>query len=367
MNPASHGHGLDRKNQTQPIGVAVLVMIVALVVVEIAFQVRAQKRTGESVFSLMRGETTYVKHPRLDVRILRPTSVIKGTKQIIETNRYGLRDEDFEPVPPVGERRIALLGASTIMGAYAPTNRETSSAALERVLNNGRNGSGHIRVVNAGLGGTTLQAQTRIMTGMLPDLGVTHVIWYPGSNDIGCSKPAKVNVSTAIHLPWPDVPKWALTSDMIVKNTAFLRRSNAASSSSLIPNFDQSSARQQIEQGVLDARNAHLAVVLVTSATSFRTDMPPELIASRAASLLFFRPCYSGPELAAAVDELNTAMREVAQEHGIPLIDAARLLPPDPTLFGDGSHFSIAGEEAFAAVIAREMGRQRLMKLTDPP
>ena len=45
-------------------------------------------------------------------------------------------------------------------------------------------------------------------------------------------------------------------------------------------------------------------------------------------------------------------MREVALEQDVPLIDTARLLPPEPRLFGDASHFSVAGEEAFAAVLA---------------
>ena len=351
---------------TRSVGAAVVCAIVALVLVELALQARAQQRTGGSVFSLMLGETTYVKHPQLDVRILRPSSVIKGTRQTIATNRYGLRDDDYEPIPPAGERRIALLGASTIMGAYAPTNAQTSSAALQRYLNAGQDRDSY-KVVNAGLAGTTILGQSRILTGMLPDLGVTQVIWYPGTNDIGCSAATNPRITSAIRLSWPDLPKWTLTSDIIVKNTAFLRSSSTASSPSLRPTFDQAAVRARIEAGVRAAKQAGLSVVLVTSATSFRSNMPASQITSRAASALFFRPCYSGPELAAAVDSLNAALRDVAREQGVPLIDAARLLPPDPRLFGDSSHFTVAGEEAFAAVVASELGRQRLLTGTLPP
>jgi lysophospholipase L1-like esterase len=360
LSSARSGIGTQTANEARSIGVAVVIAVLALALVELVFQVRAQQRTGESVFSLMLGDTTYVKHPQLDVRILRPSSVIKGTKQTIATNRYGLRDDDFEPVAPAGEQRIALLGASTIMGAYAPTNAQTSSAALQRLLNVGQD-RGRFKVVNAGLGGTTIEGQSQILAGMLPDLGVSQVIWYPGSNDIGCSAPTNPRTSKAIRLPWPSLPKWTLTSDIIVKNTAFLRRNSAASSQSLRPNFDPVAVHTEIERGVESAKQAGLSIVLVTSATSFRSDMPAAQITSRAASALFFRPCYSGPQLAAAVDSLNAALRDVAREQDVPLIDAARLLPPDPRLFGDASHFSVAGEEAFAAVVARELGRQHLL------
>ena len=298
MNEGHSGIEPRPRVVTRSIGWVIVTAIAALVLVELALQVRAHQRTGESVFSLMLGETTYVKHPQLDVRILRPSSVIKGTRQTIATNRYGLRDDDFDPVPPAGEQRIALLGASTIMGAYAPTNAQTSSAALERLLNGGPD-RGRYKVVNAGLGGTTIEGQSQMLAGMLPDLGVTRVIWYPGSNDIGCSAPTNTQASKAIRLPWPALPKWTLTSDMIVKNTAFLRRNNAASSQSLRPNFDQAAVRAEIERGVRAASKSGLSIVLVTSATSFRSDMPDALMTSRAASALFFRPCYSGPQLAA--------------------------------------------------------------------
>jgi hypothetical protein len=51
----------------------------------------------------------------------------------------------------------------------------------------------------------------------------------------------------------------------------------------------------------------------------------------------------------------------VAQQQGVPLIDAAALMPPDPRYFGDASHFSVAGEEAFAALLASELRRQKLL------
>jgi hypothetical protein len=110
----------------------------------------------------MLGRTTYVKHPSLGVRILRPSSVIGGSTQVIKTNRFGLRSEEFDPASPQGEVRTALLRASTILGTYARTNGETSSAALEHLLNTSYPAS-RFRVVIAGLGGTTIADQSKIL------------------------------------------------------------------------------------------------------------------------------------------------------------------------------------------------------------
>jgi lysophospholipase L1-like esterase len=354
-------HLFTRSNKVRSVGAAVIIAIAVLAVVEIALQIRAQQRTGESVFSLMLGQSTYTRHPQLDLRILRPSSIIKGTRQTIVTNRYGLRGEDFEPDPPPGELRIALLGASTIMGANAPTDDQTSSAALQRLLNAQMRDDHKVRVVNAGLGGTTLLSQSLLLARLLPGMGIKQVVWYPGTNDIGCVAAATATNSDPVRLPWLAIPKWTLTADLIVKNTAFLRRNNAAAHQSLRPDFDPAIARRQLVNGIVAARKHHLSVVLVTSATSFRSDMPDSLISSRAASALFFRPCLTGPALAAAVDELNDVLRKVADETGVPIIDAARLFPPDSALFGDASHFSIAGEEFFAAVLAGELKRQGLL------
>jgi hypothetical protein len=54
---------------------------------------------------------------------------------------------------------------------------------------------------------------------MLPTLGVRMVIWYPDSNDISCRRETVERSTTSIRLPWPGLPNWALTYDIIVKNT----------------------------------------------------------------------------------------------------------------------------------------------------
>lgn len=71
----------------------------------------------------------------------------------ISTNRWGMRDQDYELLPAPGTFRIAVLGPSTVMGWGAPDG-ETFEALLEARLNRGH-GSPHARyeVLNFGVPG----------------------------------------------------------------------------------------------------------------------------------------------------------------------------------------------------------------------
>jgi hypothetical protein len=62
----------------------------------------------------------------------------------IRTNRWGMRDQDYERQPPSGTHRIALLGASTVMG-WGVGDSETFEALVEERLNRERVGQPHER------------------------------------------------------------------------------------------------------------------------------------------------------------------------------------------------------------------------------
>jgi lysophospholipase L1-like esterase len=62
----------------------------------------------------------------------------------IRTNRWGMRDQEYEELPPPGTYRMALLGASTVMG-WGVGDAETFEALLEDRLNRDGLGSGPAR------------------------------------------------------------------------------------------------------------------------------------------------------------------------------------------------------------------------------
>ena len=86
---------------------------------ELTLQTRAHLLTGQSAFTRLTGQGTYVTDPATGLRLLRPHAVIRGQRSTMHTNGYGLRGADFPQRPAPGEVRVVLLGASTIMGTYA--------------------------------------------------------------------------------------------------------------------------------------------------------------------------------------------------------------------------------------------------------
>jgi hypothetical protein len=57
----------------------------------------------------------------------------------VSTNRWGMRDRDYERTPAPGTYRVALLGASSVMG-WGVADDQTFEALIERRLNEERSG-----------------------------------------------------------------------------------------------------------------------------------------------------------------------------------------------------------------------------------
>jgi hypothetical protein len=77
---------------------------------------------------------------------------------ILRTNRWGMRDKDYEKTPPPSTFRIAMLGASSVMG-WGVSDEETFESIVERRLNTDHpQGLEHYEILNfAAPGYTALQ------------------------------------------------------------------------------------------------------------------------------------------------------------------------------------------------------------------
>ena len=74
--------------------------------------------------------------------------------------------------------------------------------------------------------------------------------------------------------------------------------------------------------------------------------------------LVKWRLAYPGLKEGGFLDlelRMNEAVRDVAREHGAVLADAARVVPPGPRYFADFVHFSNAGAERMAALLAEKL------------
>lgn len=83
-----------------------------------------------------------------------PSFVSKTNFGTISINRWGMRDQNYERTPPPGTYRIALLGASSVMG-WGVGDGETFEALLEERLNRDAAGAGQrkIEILNFGVPG----------------------------------------------------------------------------------------------------------------------------------------------------------------------------------------------------------------------
>ena len=329
-------------------GAAVLLCVLLLLVLELALQVRSQFRTGQSVLSVLTQQTTFSLDPVTGLRLLRPASLVRGQRGPMQTNRYGLRGPDFEPQLAAGERRIALLGSSTIMGTYASSDARTSSAQLQSRL---EDRWPSLRVINAGVAGLTIGHQVELLTRRLLPLGIELVVWYPGTADLTCESAADTPRQRGV--PVPTFPEWFLLPEIVNKNTVWLRDSGATQSSSK-PVADFAALRAELRRGIAAARAAGVGIVLVTSARAYDSTMAPDQLERRARSAIAFRPCYSAAQLALTSQRFDEeVVRAAARAESVPLIDATHGIGTDPALFGDSTHLSDAGEARLAELLDR--------------
>ena len=327
-----------------------LLAVVLAMLVEVTLQVRAHILTGQSVLNVLLGQTIYADDPVTGLKLLRPNAMIKGLRSEIRSNSWGLRSEEVGVGRTPGEVRIALLGASSLMGAYAPTNEQQAAYLLEGLLK--RRTAAGARVINGGVAGLTVREQVQLLQRRLIPAGIDAVIWYPGINDISCKARLMSAAGERARLEPPQMPWWMLTHGTIVKNTSFVRRSWTVSESPKASRELFRDVRRTVLHALEIARRADVQIALATTAHKFNWSQTANEREQFASTALYYRPCYSSQGLLREIDGLNQVIRAVARERGVPLIDVQSEFLGRLDMFGDATHFSVAGEARLAELFA---------------
>lgn len=332
--------------------------LAAFVFVEVALQVRSQMRYGTSIFTSSASESTYVFDEALGIQTLRPNAVIDGSQSTIRTNSIGLRSPEISIAKAPGERRIAVLGASTVMGTYTRDNEDTLSYQLERLLQPYAR-SGPISVVNAGIAGAGIAQQTKLLERLLiPVLKPDLLIWYSGFNDISgyCRKSegshqarTQPAIFTSITLP-----KWLLSVELLTKNTVWLRTAKAGDTDAILASAIEIAPFEKKVQSLLATAEKHgIPTLVVTNARSFRRDMPIETQQRLSETARYYNHCFDLNGLHDTYDLHNAAIVRIASQVRFPTLRLDERLEGGPTNFGDATHFSIKGTEEAAKLISR--------------
>lgn len=334
-----------------------LIMTVGLLLlVEIALQIRSQIRYGQSVFNILSNETTYVFNEELGLKLLRPDHVIDGSQAVMKTNSLGLRDEPVLMPKPTGQYRIAVVGASTIMGTYTRNNQDTLSYRLQQILNETTNSARTFRVINAGIAGYSLNDQRRLVERLLSTLDVDHYVLYTGFNDLGayCRTNSESSDKADYSLPKLVLPKWLLTTELITKNTVALRTTLAKQETLIDPqSVDETDFRKNMAKLAMSLQATGKPVLVVGNARAFRRDMPYEQQQSLSETARYYNSCFDIAGLHELLDRHNDIIREQSVAHGLRYFNLQQQLPGGSEWFGDATHFSIKGSQRAAAIIAQ--------------
>ncbi|AKU10732.1 hypothetical protein AzCIB_0827 [Azoarcus sp. CIB] len=344
--------------------VAAIVLSAALlfVAVETALQVRSHLRFGQSVFNALRGETRYVDDARTGLKLLRPNRVFPGREVEIRSNSLGLRSPELAPQRTPGSLRVAVVGASTVMGELTRSNDATFPALLGERLR-ARYPQRDIEVVNAGISGYRLADQLRMLEKVVLPLTPDLVIVYPGFNDFAdyCRDKAPASATLRQGLPLVSLPGWLLSVDAVRRHTAFLRAAAPGRQAVLDPAaVDLQPYRARLERLIAKARDAGVPLVLATNARAYRPEQPLEEQMRLSAQARYFNPCFDLAGLNALYDRHNGEILEVGRRLGVPVLPLHERIPGGREYFADASHFTLAGERLAADAIFAFLVRRGL-------
>lgn len=342
----------------------VLMAIALMLIIELALQIRAHLRTGESVFNLVFSESVYVKDAETGLLLLRPNKTIIGSQTTIRSNSLGLRSPEIA-IPRVDHSwRLAVLGASTVMGAYAAENEQTFPAQLEQRLRK-QFPDRKIEVVNAGIAGMGLDEQRRMLETRVATLKPDLVIVYPGFNDFAAY--CRVDEAGGKRfqrqgLPLISLPDWLQTVDMIKKNTVVLRTTNIKHASLRnSADINLQPYQEKLNAFIQRAAELKLKLVFATNARAYRPEqsLPDQLKFSETAR--YYNHCFDIAGLHQLYDRHNAAIRQAAQTHQIQVIALDVLVPGGTHYFADSSHFSFQGEILVADALYDFIAKYKLL------
>jgi lysophospholipase L1-like esterase len=333
------------------------VLLLALLMVcglELVLQVRSHVQRGQSVFNLVTAETRYVHHPITGLKLLRPDRVFRGSEQVIRTNSLGLRSANVSPGRAPDSLRLAILGASTVMGAYAKDNDKTLAGFLEKKLSAEWPGR-QVEVINAGIAGYTLYDQQKMLETVVAPLAPDRVLVYPGFNDFadycGAPMPAKAAFSRK-GLPTFAPPAWVLSIDLVLKNTVFLRhKPQAPVSYKDARTIDLGPYRQRLRKLMDSAERLGVPLLMLTNARAYQRDQAPGEQSRLAETARYFNPCFDVEGLHTLYERHNDAIRAEAKRAGVPAISLGEQMRGGRPYFADSTHFSERGEELAANII----------------
>lgn len=312
---------------------------------EFVLQARSHIKTGRSALNLLTAQSTVVFNQNMGINTYRPGLVVpdsKTGKVKMAINSLGLRSPEIGEVA-ADEIRLAVVGASTVAGAYANSNEETFPQILASLIRVDTDRP--VNVINGGVQGLSLREIGILTSEIVIPERPEMIIIYTGFNDItGVCKTGADPGGAQWRPPTFELPSWVMSQDMIRKNTTFLRAQRLFSSNLVAPrDVDFTDHRKILEGMVADIRSHGIEPVLMTNARAY-VNVAKELQADLAASSLYYYYCLNLPGVIEVGEMYNQMIADVAMEQSVQLIDLSTVMPGGKEYFVDGGHFTFKGE-----------------------
>lgn len=341
---------------------------------------------GEPIFGRSPDPFLNINKPNMKIAFAVRPGALPGVEErgTFATDSQGFRTTHHIPYSrkDPGTKRIVFIGGSTTEQFYLD-NQKTAPALLEKKLND-RYAPQRLRfeTINAGKAGLATADHYFLlqeMTKLKPD----YVVILAGVNDVfaylrtlgASANDPNLYVATkreTIHyyLSRSQVLRRAyyakavllgvLRDDIVdvVETDRFERKREkrqAMAISSMPEHLKTPPAyfEKNLDAIIALARENHVPLILLTQPVMWQKNMPPKLDA-----ILWATPGDDGPlrfstgDLEEAMERANDVTRRKAQD-GVAIIDLAKMLPKDTSVYYDDVHFNNGGAEKIADMLFR--------------
>ena len=276
-------------------------------------------------------------------------------------NSLGYRGPELRP----GGIRVICIGASETFGLYEDPGKEFPRQ-IEADLNSGSH-SDDYQVVNAGLVGQTIAtAAIRIpqyVEKVHPRFAVIYptpanYIWLPWIQRAPATQPtAQAKFESRALDKIRDAVKRFSPPELL----DYLRRKDidreAAQYGKPMENVSDESVRvfRSDLSNMVDSLQQHgVTPILVTHANRFGAILS-EKDRQQLTAWRRFYPMLTEEGFLRMDRRMNEAVRSLAAEKGVPLVDGATIVPPGDEYFGDALHFTTKGSSLLASAIAEKI------------
>jgi lysophospholipase L1-like esterase len=358
-----------------------LILLITFVIGEVTARLFLAFMANEAQFSKYASYTQLQnKHTSQRLtpsRFLSYTTTPNYTSSLNKHNSLGFRGEEIEQPKPKNTYRIVCLGGSTTYSEGVNDYHESYPYLLEKHLK--ASGWESVQVINAGVPGyssleTLINFQTRVR-GLAPDMIIVYqnvndlhsrLVWPPESykadrtgiyaspklfNAIPLWEYSALIRITLVRLGLTDshgsINQIIKLADTYIINQDHLEKNglNHINLNEVLKTNKPVFFHQNIQSLTTLAQSLGIKVVLSTFIYS--EDFPETNI------------LFSEQAIRAAIEEQNDVLRDISETSGALLYDLARDIPADKTLFTDGIHFNIKGNQVRAKKITEFLIKHR--------